>query len=296
MEIIFNHSTHLSPSGTKRGISGTKDRCSVADKLLMKHVNAIKEIVAQGQFEEAHEALADLLELGPHNMDALKLKAALFEHVGRFEDEDIVWRRIIEIDGEDEDAIQFFQRSQLEDREHYYFTDPLPGGGRRFLAYPRALIGVSFAGLIGCVMFLLLTRSGSQILANSPSGVLFAFLMLVVSPWFAIIYLYVRTIRSINITKTGLEVSTRFKTFLYPWTSISNIYLAHSPDPLRHELRLVVLANEPAIPSLNIDFGEGTSAVRARRHLLQGIRDHFHDVRYERLSTVPLQRKGILKF
>lgn len=262
----------------------------------MKHVNAIKEIVAKGQFEEAHLALTDLLELGPHNMDALKLKAALFEHVGRFEDEDIVWRRIIDIDNEDEDAIQFFQRSQQEDREHYYFTDPLPGGGRRFLAYPRTLVGVAFAGLIGCVMFLLLTRSGAQLLGASPSGVLLAFLMLVVSPWFAIIYLYVRTIRSINITAAGLEVTTRFKSFHYPWASIGNIYLAHSADPMTHELRLMVLPREGARPSLSIDFGEGTSAVRARRHLIHEIRDHFKDIRYERLSTVPVERKGILKF
>lgn len=262
----------------------------------MRHVNAIKEIVAKGQFEEAHLALTDLLELGPHNLDALKLKAALFEHVGRFEDEDLVWRRIIEIDQEDDDAIQFFQRSQLEDREHYYFTDPLPGGGRRFLAYPRALIGVSFAGLIGCVMFLLLTRSGAQLLASSPGAVLTAFLMLVVSPWFAIIYLYVRTIRSINITAAGLEVTTRFKSFHYPWSSIRNIYLAHSADPMTHELRLLVLPHAVEIPSLSIDFGEGTSAVRARRHLMHEIRDHFQDIRYERLNTVPVARKGTLKF
>ncbi|MDQ3235060.1 MAG: hypothetical protein M3Q07_24895, partial [Pseudobdellovibrionaceae bacterium] len=68
----------------------------------MKHVNQIRKIVEQGHLDEAHKAIEDLLELGPKNLEALKLKAALFEHVGRFEDEEHQWRRIIEIDNEDE--------------------------------------------------------------------------------------------------------------------------------------------------------------------------------------------------
>lgn len=262
----------------------------------MKHVQAIKQIVSQGQFLEAHRALEDLLELGPNNMEALKLKAALYEHVGRFEDEELVWRRIIEIDNQDEDAIAYFQRSQLEDREHYYFTDPLPGGGRRFLAYPRALITVSFSGLMGCVAFLILTRTGGQNLTQSPAALLAAFLLLVVSPWILIVYLYMKTIRSINITSAGLEVTTRFKSHLYPWSSIQDIYLAHSEDPLTHELRLVVMPQEKLKPSLSIDFGESTSAVRARRHLLHEIRDHYQNIRYETLTTLSLDRKSLLRF
>ena len=262
----------------------------------MKHVQAIKNIVSQGQFEEAHRALEDLLELGPHNFEALKLKAALYEHVGRFEEEEMVWRRVIEIDTQDEDAISYFQRSQKEDQEHYYFTDPLPGGGRRFLAYPRALITVSISGLVGCVAFLILTRTGSQALTQSPVSLLVAFLMLVASPWLLIVYLYVRTIRSINITSAGFEVTTRFKSFTYPWAAIQDIYLAHSEDPLTHELRLVVLPQEKLKPSLCIDFGESTSAVRARRHLMHEIRDHYQNIRYETLTTLALDGKSLLRF
>lgn len=276
--------------------SRPKARPIRADMSFMKHVQAIKKIVSEGQFQEAHLALEDLLELGPNNLEALKLKAALYEHVGRFEEEEQVWRRIIEIDTQDEDAINFFQRSQLEDREHYYFTDPLPGGGRRFLAYPRALITVSFSGLVGCVAFLMLTRTGGQNLTQSPAALVSAFLMLVVSPWVLIVYLYLKTIRSINITAAGLEVITRFKTHLYPWNTIQDIYLAHSEDPLAHELRLVVLSQEQLLRPLSIDFGESTSAVRARRHLVHEIRDHYQNIRYETISTLSLDRKRLLRF
>ncbi len=262
----------------------------------MRHVNAIKDIVAEGRFEEAHRALEDLLELGPNNLEALKLKAALFEHVGRFEEEWMVWRRILESDNEDEDAIDFFQRTQLEDREHYYFTDPLPGGGRKFLTYPRALVTVSFIGLIGCVCFLLLTRSGGGKLTQSPEILLATFLALVLSPWIAIIYLYVKTIRCINVSKSGFEVSTRFKSFTYAWPTISHIYLAHSENPDTPDLRLIVVPQDKSQPSLSIDFGEESSPVRARRHLVQEIRDHFQDIRYEALPDLPLDKKHLIRF
>jgi len=273
-----------------------KGRQRQADTVLMKHVSAIKDIVAKGQFEEAHQALEDLLELGPNNMEALKLKAALFQHVGRFDEEENVWRRIIEVDHEDEEAIAYFQRSQLEDREHYYFTDPLPGGGRRFLAYPRALVSVSFVGLLGCVSFLLLTRTSGENLTRSPLVLFAAFALLVLSPWIAIIYLYLRTLRSINVTSPGFEVTTRFKNFLYPWTAIKQIYLAHSDNPETSDLRLIIVPQDNTQPPMSIDFGEDTSAVRARRHLLQEIRDYHHDIRYGTLTTAPVDRKGVLKF
>jgi tetratricopeptide (TPR) repeat protein len=262
----------------------------------MKHVTHIRKIVEKGHLEEAHKAIEELLELGPKNLEALKLKAALFDHVGRFEDEELLWRRIIDIDSEDEDAIQYFQKAQLEDREHYYFTDPLPGGGRRFLAYPRTLVSVSFIGLIGCVSFLLLTRANGQMITQSPFLLLAAFLLMVVSPWLAIIWLYVRTIRSINVTSAALEVCTRFKTFRYPWPEIQQICLAHSGEPAEGELKLMILPLEKSTLPMSIDFAEATSAVRARRHLIQEIRDYFQDIRYEQMDSLPVDNRSIRRF
>lgn len=237
------------------------------------------------------------MELGPHNVEALKLKAALFSHVGRFEDEELAWRRIIEIDNEDEDAIHYFQGAQLEDREHYYFTDALPGGGRRFLAYPRALVSVSFIGLVGCVSFLLFTRtSGNSLIGQSPALLLSAFSLMVVAPWVAIIYLYVKTIRHVSVSQQGFEVATRFRTIAYPWREIERISLAYSDDLETSELKLVVVPRDKALASLSIDFTEAKSSVRARRYLLTEIRDYFQNIHHDPSSTLKLDPKALLRF
>ena len=262
----------------------------------MRHLNTIKKIVADGQFEEAHSALEDLLEMGPSNVEAIKLKAALFAHVGRFDDEEAAWRRVIDIDNEDEDAIQYYQSAQLEDREHYYFTDALPSGGRRYLAYPRALVSVSFVGLIGCVAFLCLTRVGAPLLTDKPLLLFGAFLATVISPWFAIVYMYAKTIQAISLTNDGLEVSTRIKKIMVPWKEIDRILLAHSDDLETSHLKLVLLPKDNSIPSISIDMTPATSAVRAKRHLLAEVKDHFHKIEHEALSRLTLDQKNHRRF
>jgi len=262
----------------------------------MRHINTIKKIVADGQFEEAHTALEDLLEMGPQNVEAIKLKAALFAHVGRFDEEEIAWRRVIEIDNEDDDAIEYFLTSQMEDREFYYFTDALPGGSRRYLAYPRALVSVSLLGLMGCVAFLALTRMGSPVLTESPALLLGTFLLTVVSPWFAIVYMYAKTIRSVTLSPDGFEVSTRIKKIMVPWKEIDRILLAHSDDLETSQLQLVVVPKDNGIPSISVDMTAATSAVRARRHLLSEVRDHFAKIEFEAARKIPLNSKNHRRF
>lgn len=262
----------------------------------MKNLNAIKKIVTDGQFSEAHTALEDLLEMGPSNVEAIKLKAALFAHVGRFEEEELAWRRVIEIDNEDEDAIEYFQGAQLEDREHYYFTDPLPQGGRRYLAYPKALVTVSFFGLVGCACFLMLTRVGSGLLTNSPLLLFSVFLATVISPWFAILYMYVKSIRAISLTRDGLEVSTRVKTRMYPWKEIDQLALAHSDDLESAKLTLFVKPKDASMKSVSIDLSTHSTAVRARRHLLAEMKDYFPGLEHKASSALSLDRKNHLRF
>jgi hypothetical protein len=131
---------------------------------------------------------------------------------------------------------------------------------------------------------------------QNPQLLLASFVALVLSPWIAIVYLYIKTIRSINVTKFGFEVSTRFKQFTYAWSTIDRIYLAHSENPDAGDLRLIVVPQDTSKPSLSIDFNEDSSPVRARRHLVQEIRDHFQDIRYEPLTTLPLDKKHLLRF
>lgn len=262
----------------------------------MKNLNAIKKIVTDGHFSEAHTALEDLLEMGPSNIEAIKLKAALFAHVGRFDEEEAAWRRVIEIDNEDEDAIEYYQGAQLEDREHYYFTDVLPHGGRRYLAYPKALMTVSFAGLVGCVMFLMLTRAGLGIMSESPMLLLATFLATVITPWIAIIYMFVKTIRAIELTRDGIIVKTRVLTRMYPWKEIDQLVLAHSDDLETGKLSLVVKPKDPAMATVSIDFTPHTSAVRARRHLLAEVRDRFPALTHEASSRIHVDPKNHVRY
>lgn len=260
----------------------------------MKHVKAIEQLIDEGQVPEAYSSLEELLAIGPNNVQALKLLASLYVHEGRFDKEEESWRRIIDIDNEDEDAIEYFQKSQLEDREHYYFTDVLPGGGRRFIAYPRSLVNISLLGLLGCISFLILTRmSTEQEMLNSPIAVMLCFLILVLSPWVGIIYSWSKSLKSISITSDSLEVQTRFRNISYSWERLEKVTLAHSKNPNDEELRLVIIPQDrnKDMPAVTIDFNEDTSSIRARRYLINEIRNFHQDVDYTILEEISLGKK-----
>jgi len=253
----------------------------------MRHVTTIKKLIAAGQLSQAHEALEELLEIGPKNMEALKLLAALYVHQGRFEDEERIWRRIYEIEHDDEEALEFFQKVQIEDREHYYFTDILPDGGRRFIAYPRSLVNISIVGLLGCIIFLVLTRlSTDEEMLQSPVAVLVSFFVLVISPWAGILYTWAKSLRAVEVTRQAIEVSTRFRSFSYRWEDIERICLVHSNYLFDGSLRLMISPRQSDLPSVSIDFSENRSSLRARRHLINEIKDFYNLIQYEELENV----------
>lgn len=248
----------------------------------MKHVNAIRQLLEEGQRAEAKGAIDDLLAIGPSNLEALKLKALLFSSEGRFEEEEKAWLRILEIDREDPDAIQFIIKKQIEDREHYYFTDDLAGTGRRFLAYPRLLIRISMLGLMGCVSFLMLTRILEAYPAyNRPEFILSAFGVMVISPWLGILWTYFRSVRSVSVTRRGMEISTRLRTFKFSWADLSIVSLAHSQDPNDPHLRLVLIPQSSKNRAIIIDLSEETSAIRARTYFVQELHHHCSNFTYD---------------
>lgn len=262
----------------------------------MRHVKAIQQLVESGQLNEAHDALEDLLAIGPNNIEALKLLASLYRHQGRFEDEEQVWRRTFEVDQEDEDVLDYFQKVQIEDREHYYFTDILPDGGRRFLAYPRSLVNISIVGLLGCLAFLFLTRlSGEEEMINSPGAVLVSFCILVVSPWIGIIYTWARSLRSVEITRGALEVATRFRAYRFRWDEIDRICLAYSNELYDGGLKLVILPRQSDQPKVAIDFSEKGSSIRARRHLINEIKDFHSLISHEEIESLGLSRRSMVQ-
>lgn len=236
----------------------------------MRHVIKIKEMLDNGERDEAKNALETLLALGPGNMEALKLKARIFANEGRFNDEEKVWIRILEIDREDEDAIHYILRRQIEDREHYYFTDHVAGGGRRFLAYPRALVKISLMGLIGCISFLTLTRLSAQYpLLAQPAVILGAFCAMVMSPWVAIIYTYLRSLRTVTVSRQGVELTTRLKSFRFQWNELKQVILAHSTNHDEPHLQLVLVPVDTSHRTITVDLNEDSTSIRARTHLVQ---------------------------
>lgn len=263
----------------------------------MIHVAQIREFVAAGRLDEAQGALDRLLALGPKNIEALKLLAAVFEAQGRLDQERQVWNRIVSLDREDQDAIHYYLDCQLEDREHFYFSEELPGGGRRFLAYPRALVRTSALGLLGCVTFLLITRLAHKNPAlGEPAFLLSVFSVLIMVPWLYLIYCYFKSIRYISIGRVGFEIAMRFRKIHLPWSAISRLAIAHDPLGKGPSLSLVVCPQDKDAPMLEVDLTRDSSALRARGHVLREAARWFDAVEYASRNNIVPDDRRVLSF
>ncbi len=262
----------------------------------MLHVKQIKSLADKGESVQAHEALEQLLALGPKNTHALKIKAQLLGHEGHFAEESMVWEQIAQIDHEDEEAVQHLIQLQVEEREHFYFTDDVPGG-KRFLAYPKKLISISMIGLLGCLIFLVLTRITNLVpeIAD-PVVTLALFSLLVLVPWLAIIVTFFRSLKWVLITAESLTVATRTRSYRWDWTGISQIYLAHSYHKSLPHLLLTIIPTAESSPVVQIDFTRESSAIRARSFLISEITRVFHQPAFTRWEALNLKNRKIKSF
>jgi hypothetical protein len=255
----------------------------------MIHVKQIKEIIDEGRTDEAHSALEQLLVLGPKNTEAMKLRAALYAMEGRFTDEGRIWQKIAEVDNEDADAVVYYTQRQLEDREHFYFTDDIAGGGRKFLAYPRKLVNASIIGLFGCVAFLLASRAAMNYpQLSEPAVMLSMFALLVALPWISLLVAYFRGIRSISVTAKSFVISTRLKTQQVNWPDVERLCLARSGHPEQPNLSLVVVPKDKSAPLFSIDLSPKTTCIRARSHFIKEVTRMFSEpefIRWEGLDA-----------
>ncbi|MCX6110143.1 MAG: hypothetical protein NTZ90_11150 [Proteobacteria bacterium] len=257
----------------------------------MKHVKQIAEIIDAGATTEAHLALDQLLALGPQNTAALKLRARLLEMEGRFSDEALIWDRIATIDREDEDAVAYLFRRQKEDREHFYFTDDVAGGGRRFTACPNSLITFSAIGLVGCLAFLAMTHfADATALLADPRMMLSIFAICVVMPWVAIVLIYLRCLRFVIVTPAGITISTRLKTHQFSWNELGTVSLAHNLSGKSPRLWLTLEPKDEQTRPVHIDMTLGSTALRARAYLIREITRHHAEPDYVVLDD--LGRKG----
>ena len=264
----------------------------------MMHVKQIRDIVDAGRNGEAHDALDQLLALGPNNLEALKLRARLHEFEGRFGDESKVWDRILSVDAENQDATQYLLRRQLEDREHFYFTDDLPGGGRKFMAYPSNLVNTSALGLLGCIAFLLATRlSGRFPILAEPTILLAMFGGLVLLPWITIVVAYLSSIKSVSVSGEGVTIATRLKQFVYDWNDLEKICLAHGLHANgQARLSLVFMSKDQSAQSIEIDLNHASTAIRARSYLVREISRSFAEPEYAHRDSLGLESRKVSIF
>jgi tetratricopeptide (TPR) repeat protein len=243
----------------------------------MKHLSTIKELMEDGHVREAKTALENLLELGPNNLEALKIKAGIHASEGRFKEEEKIWHQILEADPEDEDAIDYIQQRQID----FYFTDDLPGGARRFLAYPRALVKISLLGLIGCISFLMLTKLSEQKeWGLTPEMVFGAFIVLVICPWVGIIFTWAKSLKNVVTSLEGIEIATRFKRYAYKWPELKEVYLVSAPNPFDPDLKMILIPTDSSHRPISIDLNEGSTSIRARTFLVNELSNHYPDVIY----------------
>ena len=262
----------------------------------MKNIAEIQNIAEAGDLQGAHHALDGLLSMGPHNIEALKLRARLFEVAGQFQQEAKIWEQVARRDQSDHDLNIYLTRRQGEDRENFYFTDSLPGGGKRFIAFPRQMVKAATMGLIGCIVFLIMARMSQQFpVLNHPVVMLSSFLLLVISPWIAILVSYMRSLRYVSVTKDGLEIATRFKIHKFNWSAIEHVYLAQDDRHDTYQLSLIVVGRDTNHPCFEMDFNESTTPIRARSYFVKEIMSSWGEPRYVSRKTIVTDGRQTIK-
>jgi hypothetical protein len=262
----------------------------------MKNVAEIQNIAESGDLSEAHSALDALLTMGPRNVEALKLRARLYEVAGRFQLESKVWEQISKIDREDDDLSQYILRRQNEDRENFYFTDALPGGGKRFIAFPRKVVRSVGIGLFGCIGFMVLARlSTSYPKLNDPLIMTSSFAFFVLAPWLAILSSFFRSLRHMSVTKTGLEFKIPFRKYQMAWSDVEQVYLAQDDRHETFQLSFIVIAKDPSMPAVEMDFNENTTPIRARSYLVREIINSWGEPQYAARKSINTDGRKLLK-
>ena len=83
-------------------------------------------MLAENKRDEAMEALENLLYLGPQNIEALSIKAKILRQQGKFEDEYNIWKKIFDIDPENEDAHFYFEKNTQKKKKDFTLQTNYP--------------------------------------------------------------------------------------------------------------------------------------------------------------------------
>ncbi len=253
----------------------------------MKHLKTIRELVESEKLEEAQEAIDNLLILGGKNTEAMKIKARIYQRQGHFSLEAQEWRKIIDLDAEDEDAIGYYEGLHLEERENYYFTQTLGDGSKRFLAYPYKMAVMSAYGLMGCLLFLIITRLGYKFpIFLDPYVLLGTFFVLIIGPWFGIIYTFMTSLQFAQVDGQKVILKTRLRLSEIYWSELAELILTFDPpesadENVNYELLFLPKISKPTkkmrcyFVSLHREF----ASLQARHYFLKEVSLHFPMIR-----------------
>lgn len=264
----------------------------------MQHVKQIEEIIDKGKTLEAHSALDELLSLGPSNTAALKLRAQLFAFEGRFSDENRIWEQIAAIDYEDADAIDYLLRRQVEDRDLFYFTDDIPGGGRRYLTRSSKLTQSILITVMSCMIFLLLYRQVETLPAFLADTrlMLINFCLFVLSPAFLSLFVFARSLKAVTVDREGVTLATPLRKHTLVWDDIEKVVLARQIRGDHSYLSLVVIPKDRTATALKLDLNITTTALRARTHLVRDIARLHAEPDYAKVEDLGLDRFSVVAY
>jgi tetratricopeptide (TPR) repeat protein len=258
----------------------------------MIHMAEITAQLDRGEEAQAQAALELLLTLGPRNTEALRLRAALYEREGRFESADEIWNRILEFDGEEPYARAHMTEKHYDMQERQFFMESIPGG-RRFLTFPKGLLYGSLFGMVGCLIFLLMSRLGTVYFFFSLPAVMGGtFGLFVLGPWILVLYQYLGALQSVTVQTTGIELQTRLRTLFFPWEQFSHVYLLHPEKPQCQGLRLVLVAKEGSM-GIDLNVDPETSNLRALKTFLSEVKRFYPEVQYGTEGMVPFLGKWL---
>ena len=248
---------------------------------MIEKIEKIKFLMNEGKLIEAQIALELFLDLGPNNLEALKLKALLYSQKGLFQKEYETWVQIANLDPEDADTHNYFDFHFLEEKEKFYFTDVIPGGGRRFLLHPEALLEACGTGFVSCLTFLILGQLPLLSYFLSIPTISFLFIgVFVVLPWVGILHTYLKMPVDVWVTPIGFAVSSRLKKFELNWSQIEEVLVVHTPAKHSFSLELFITPKNRDTEFVRIEISRDRSIVKARRFFIMEMLHYSKEIKY----------------
>ena len=242
----------------------------------MKHIHHIKEVLKSGDSRSAYDLLDNLLSLAPRNPEALRLKAKILDHWGRFDESLRVMHEMLKNKILNEDATLDLEKRHVEDKLALVYTDITPEG-KVFYPFPGFQIWVSLLGVLGCVLFLFLkpTEALSEEAFENMGKWVALFGVLVIFPWMLLVLTHFRGIKRVIVGPHSLKIIRGLKEKEIPWRDVGCLVVEYHNNPQLDHLKLQIFKSRENFEIWeSLDISQKKSAIKARRHFLRALSAH----------------------